>query len=43
MFAWLRGLLREEVGRNVSVQAETDGEFHALCKTLIATEGQAGS
>ena len=43
MFAWFRELLREEVGRNVSHQAETDEEIHALCKTLIAIEGQAGS
>jgi len=40
MFAWLRGLLREEVGRNVSDQAETDGEIHALCEALIALEGR---
>ena len=38
MFAWLRGLLREEVGRNVSDQAETDEEIHALCEALIASE-----
>ena len=38
MFAWLRGLLREEVGRNVSDQAEIDGEIHALCEALIASE-----
>jgi hypothetical protein len=30
MFAWLRGVLCEEVGRNVSDQAETDEEIHAL-------------
>ena len=39
MFAWLRRLLREEVGRNVSDQAETDEEIHALCEALIASEG----
>ena len=38
MFAWLRGVLREEVGRNVSDQAETDEEIHARCEALIATE-----
>ena len=36
--AALRGLLREEVGRNVSDQAETDEEIHALCEALIASE-----
>ena len=36
--AWLRGLLREEVGRNVSDQAETDEEIHALCEALIASK-----
>ena len=41
MFAWLRGLLREEVGRNVSDQAETDEEIHALCEALIASEGRS--
>ena len=41
MFAWLRGLLREEVGRNVSDQAETDEEIHALCEALIASEGHS--
>jgi hypothetical protein len=38
MFDWLRGLLREEVGRNVSDQTETDEETHALCEALIASE-----
>jgi hypothetical protein len=38
MFAWFRGLLREEVGRNVSDQAETDEEIHARCEALIASE-----
>jgi hypothetical protein len=42
MFAWLRGLLREEVGRNVSDQAETDQEIQALCEALIAAEGRLG-
>ena len=32
-------LLREEVGRTVSDPAEIDGEIHALCEALIATEG----
>ena len=41
MFAWLRGVLREEVGRNVSDQAETDEETHALCEALIASEGRS--
>jgi hypothetical protein len=40
MFAWLRGLLREEVGRTVSAQGEIDEEIHALCETLIALEGR---
>src|SRR5262249_59518164 len=31
LFVWHRGLLREEVGRNVSDQAETDEGIHALC------------
>jgi hypothetical protein len=38
MCAWLRRLLREEVGRNVSDQAETDEEINALCEALIASE-----
>ena len=38
MFAWLREVLCEEVGRNMSDQAETDEEFHALCEALIASE-----
>ena len=38
MFAWLRGVLCEEVGHNVSHQAETDEEIHARCEALIATE-----
>ena len=38
MFAWLRGVLCEEVDRNVSDQAETDEEIHALCEALIASE-----
>ena len=41
VFAWLRGLLREEVGHNVSEQAETDEEIHALCEALIASEGRS--
>jgi len=40
MFAWLRGVLCEEVGRNVSDQAETDEEIHARCEALIASEGR---
>ena len=40
MFAWFCGLLREEVGRNVSDQARTDEEIHALCEALIASEGR---
>ena len=35
-------LLREEVGRTVSNPAEVDGEIHALCDALIATEGRLG-
>jgi hypothetical protein len=42
MFAWLRGLLREKVGRNVSDQAETDEEIHARCEALIGSEGRLG-
>ena len=38
MFAWLHGLLLEEVGRNVSDQAEADEEIHARCEALIASE-----
>ena len=41
MFTWLCGLLREDVGRNVSDQAETDEEIHALCEALIASEGRS--
>ena len=41
MFAWLRGLLREEVGRNVSDQAEIDEEIPARCEALIASEGRS--
>ena len=41
MFAWLRGLLREEVGRNVSDQAEIDEEIHSLCEALVASEGRS--
>jgi hypothetical protein len=37
-FAWLRGVLREQVGPNVSDQAETDEEIHTPCETLIASE-----
>jgi hypothetical protein len=40
MFAWLCGVLCEEVDRNVSHQAETDGEIHALCEALMASEGR---
>ena len=42
MFTCLRGLLREEVGRNVSDQEETDEEIHALCEALIASEERSG-
>jgi hypothetical protein len=38
MFTWLRGVLCEEAGHNVSHQAETDEEIHALCEALIASE-----
>ena len=41
MFAWLRGLLGEEVGRNVSHQAETDEEIRARCEVLIASAGRS--
>ena len=37
-FAWLRGVLREQVGPNVSDQAETDEEIHTPCETLIESE-----
>jgi hypothetical protein len=39
MFAWLRGVLGEDVGRNVSNQAEIDEEIHARCEALITPEG----
>ena len=39
-FARLRGVLREQVGPNVSDQAETDEEMHARCEALIASEGR---
>jgi hypothetical protein len=42
MFAWLRGVLREEVGRNGSDQAETDEEIHARFEALIGSEGRLG-
>jgi len=35
-------LLREEVSRTVSDPAEIDGEIHALCEALIASEGRLG-
>ncbi len=35
-------LLREEVGRTVSDPAEVDDEIHALCESLIASEGRLG-
>jgi RNA polymerase sigma factor (sigma-70 family) len=35
-------VLREEVGRTVSDPAEIDGEIHALCEALIASEGRLG-
>jgi len=35
MFAWLHRLLREEVGRNVSDQAETDEEIHLRKRNQI--------
>jgi RNA polymerase sigma factor (sigma-70 family) len=35
-------LLREEVGRTVSDPAEIDEEIHALCDTLVASEGRLG-
>ena len=38
MFDCLRGLLREEDGRNVPDQAHTGEEIHALCEALIASE-----
>jgi hypothetical protein len=41
MFAWLRRVLREEIGPNGSDQAETDEEIHALCEALIASEGRS--
>jgi RNA polymerase sigma factor (sigma-70 family) len=33
-------LLREEVSRTVSDPEDIDGEIHALCEALIATQGQ---
>jgi hypothetical protein len=38
MFAWLRGVLCEEVGRNVSDPPRTDEEIHARCEALTASE-----
>ena len=38
MFDCLRGLLREDDGRNVPDQAHTGEEIHALCEALIASE-----
>ena len=35
-------LLPEEVGRAVSDPAEIDEEIHALCETLVASEGRLG-
>ena len=40
MFAWLRGVLCEEVGCDVSGPARTDEEIHARCEALIASEGR---
>ena len=37
MFTCVRGVLREEVGRNVSDQEEIDEEIHAGCKTVIVS------
>jgi RNA polymerase sigma factor (sigma-70 family) len=33
-------LLREEVARTLSDPSEIDGEIHALCEALVATEGR---
>jgi hypothetical protein len=41
IFAWLREVLCKEVGHNMSDQAETDEEIHALCEALIASEGRS--
>jgi hypothetical protein len=38
MFGYIREMFREEVGRNVSDQADTDEEIHARCEALIASE-----
>jgi hypothetical protein len=38
IFAWHRGLLREEVGHDVSDQEGTNEEIQALCEALIASE-----
>jgi hypothetical protein len=35
-------LFRDEVGRTVSDPAEIDEEIHALCDTLVASEGRLG-
>ena len=42
MFTCVRGLLSEEVGRNVSDQEETDEEIHALCEALIPSKRRLG-
>src|SRR6201997_5160183 len=36
-------LVREQVGRTVCDPAEIDGEIHALCEALVASEGWLGS
>ena len=41
VFAWLRGLLREEVGHSAPDQAETDEQIHVLCQALIASEDRS--
>ena len=33
-------LLREEVSRTVTDPSEIEGEIHALCEALVATEGR---
>ena len=37
MFAWLGGVLCEEVGHSAPDQAETE-QIHALCEALTASE-----
>ena len=41
MFGRLRGLLREQVGRNAPDQAHTGEKIHARYEALLASEGRS--